>query len=552
MLIAILDGYIDEPACLGVPPYISPHVRYLAGAIKSSGQDYIYITIDEYRNGSAKCKKLESCDIIIVVAGAVVPGKYLGGSPMSYREAGQLAEQFKGITILGGGAGKYGFFSSKTGEPKRVGSGLYRHQCTGDIDACFFDFINGGEFTNRLRTLSEQNSWAIQGAEVVQAHPNFPDRLMAEIESYRGCTRYGTGGCSFCIEPDFGEPQFREQKDIIGEVEKLNSCGVHNFRVGGQSCIYSYKSKGVGALHDPKPNPPELKKLFSALRSVIGPSGILHVDNANPAVIAQYPGESEKITKTLVEYCTSGNVVAFGMESADPAVIHANNLNAAPEQVMAAVLLVNKFGKDRGETGLPKLLPGLNFISGLKGESKRTYQLNREFLDDLMSKGLMLRRINIRQVAMTRRKFKAAKLRREFMRFKKYVREEIDRPMLERVVPEGTILHDVIVEAHEGNVSFGRQLGSYPILVGVSYKIPSGTKLDVYILSFGFRSITGVEVPFRINSASLNQLKALPGIGAKRAARVVRARPFGSAEELQSVLEDKDISEKLLKIISFE
>jgi radical SAM superfamily enzyme with C-terminal helix-hairpin-helix motif len=29
----ILDGYVDEPACLGVPPYISPYIRTVAGAL---------------------------------------------------------------------------------------------------------------------------------------------------------------------------------------------------------------------------------------------------------------------------------------------------------------------------------------------------------------------------------------------------------------------------------------------------------------------------------------------------------------------------------------
>ena len=33
--IALLDGYVDEPTCLGVPPYISPYPRYIAGSISS-------------------------------------------------------------------------------------------------------------------------------------------------------------------------------------------------------------------------------------------------------------------------------------------------------------------------------------------------------------------------------------------------------------------------------------------------------------------------------------------------------------------------------------
>ena len=52
----------------------------------------------------------------------------------------------------------------------------------------------------------------------------------------------------------------------------------------------------------------------------------------------------------------------------------------------------------RGERGLPKLLPGLNFIAGLNGETEATYGMNMALLRDIRSEGLLLRRINIRQV----------------------------------------------------------------------------------------------------------------------------------------------------------
>ncbi len=35
--VAILDGYLDEPSCLGVPPYLSPHVRYTYGGYIDAG-----------------------------------------------------------------------------------------------------------------------------------------------------------------------------------------------------------------------------------------------------------------------------------------------------------------------------------------------------------------------------------------------------------------------------------------------------------------------------------------------------------------------------------
>lgn len=32
MCCVVIDGYVDEPAVLGVPPYVSTYVRYVAGA----------------------------------------------------------------------------------------------------------------------------------------------------------------------------------------------------------------------------------------------------------------------------------------------------------------------------------------------------------------------------------------------------------------------------------------------------------------------------------------------------------------------------------------
>ena len=51
----ILDCYVDEPASLGVPPFISPYPRYLYGALLDSGigpDNIKYSTIDDMRNSN--------------------------------------------------------------------------------------------------------------------------------------------------------------------------------------------------------------------------------------------------------------------------------------------------------------------------------------------------------------------------------------------------------------------------------------------------------------------------------------------------------------------
>ena len=49
----ILDGYVDEPACLGVPPYISPYIRTVAGVLAAHRYAVHYLTIDQLRNDPA-------------------------------------------------------------------------------------------------------------------------------------------------------------------------------------------------------------------------------------------------------------------------------------------------------------------------------------------------------------------------------------------------------------------------------------------------------------------------------------------------------------------
>jgi len=37
LAVTIVDGYVDEPAHFGVPPYISTYPRYAAGALVDAG-----------------------------------------------------------------------------------------------------------------------------------------------------------------------------------------------------------------------------------------------------------------------------------------------------------------------------------------------------------------------------------------------------------------------------------------------------------------------------------------------------------------------------------
>ena len=45
----ILDCYTDEPAGLGVPPYLGTYPRYIYGKLSQEGHQINYLTIDDVR-----------------------------------------------------------------------------------------------------------------------------------------------------------------------------------------------------------------------------------------------------------------------------------------------------------------------------------------------------------------------------------------------------------------------------------------------------------------------------------------------------------------------
>lgn len=535
MQVTILDGYIDEPSRLGVPPFMSPYPRYAAGAAIAAGYGSEYLTVDDWRGG-----RKPTGDLLFVISGALVPGKYLRAMPMSGKELAEILAQSRVETHV--------WHSS---EPLERPAGGNSHHVWGcDPDAYLFDLLTSGTASKRRRTQEEWSAWPVLGAEAVKRHRDFPQPLICEIDMSYGCPHFMTGGCSFCTEPLFGMPVFREEESIVSELKALLSAGCTNFRLGGQSCIFSYKAEGIGETPRPKPNVKALSGLFRAFVKLDG-IRVLHTDNADPGVIASYPAESEKILEMIVETCTSGNLLSLGLETADPTVSERNNLNSNPAEATDAVRMINKVGSGIGPTGLPKLLPGLNFLAGLEGETAGTFEMNREFLLNVMNSGLMLRRINIRQVAPTRRTFIKPGNKKEFIRFKEYVRGNIDPVMLARVAPVGTLLKDVFTEVTIGKLIFSRQIGTYPILIGIPQKIEPGKFLDVMVTAQGSRSLTAVEYPLDINSCQLSALEALPGIGRKRAIRLFRARPIGSKADLESAVEDTVVSNGISRFFRF-
>jgi radical SAM superfamily enzyme with C-terminal helix-hairpin-helix motif len=558
--IFILDGYVDEPTCLGVPPYISPYPRYIAGAAWDFDSHTLvsYVTIDQIRNDNSLLKIASKSDILVVIAGMSVPGRYLSGFPVSPNELIMYLNTIsKPIKLLCGPAARYGFGMSggKSVTDTSVVKNVFDIIATGDgefiVSELLKNKLNSDAIDPSLCRPNPQviKDFAVKGARVVTQHPFFPAYLITEIETYRGCSRSITGGCSFCSEPSKGSPRFRTVDEICAEVTALYKAGIRHMRIGNQPCIFSYMAKGAAEQEFPRPNPEALHQLFKGIRLAAPAVKTLHIDNANPGIIARYPKECKQIAKSIIQYHTAGDVAALGVESVDPVVIKRNNLKATAEEVYDAVKLLNEVGSQPGVNGLPELLPGLNFVFGLDGETKNTFTLDYEFLKKIYDNHLLLRRINLRQVIPipgTRmcqigekniRKHKAA-----FQRFKRTVRQTIERPMLQRVIPPGTLLKDVYTETYEGKLTFARQLGSYPLLVGIPGVFPLHRFYDVKIVEYGYRSLTAVPFPLDVNTAPRETLEALPGVGRKRAIRILAKRPFTTKKEFIDALDDPGIA----------
>jgi len=546
--VTIVDGYVDEPAHFGVPPYISTYPRYVAGALVDAGvprEHITYHTIDALREETARWQAVAEADLTVYVGGMTVPGNYVGGTPAEPDEVRRIAWTADGTSIMGGPI-RFGVGEENVGASETSREDLdFDFVAGADIEAAVFDLVENGleGFEPRYRGVPEETRWARKGAFIVEKHPNHPDYLLAELETSRGCPYR----CSFCTEPMYGDPDFRPPESVIKEVDALSEHGVKHFRLGRQADILAYGGDGE------QPNPEALRSLYQGIREVAPDLETLHLDNMNPITVVKWPEKAREGIRIIAEYNTPGDTAAFGLESADPQVQSDNNLNVTADECLEAVRIVNEeagwrpgedpedapaFGEDAAPR-LPKLLPGINLVHGLKGERRETFEHNKRFLQRVYDEGLLLRRVNIRQVMAfegTEMEDTGAEIAADheqlFKQYKREVREEIDNPMLQRLAPPGTILEDVHLEYHQDGKTFGRQLGTYPLLVALPGERELGTTTDVAVTDHGYRSVTGVPHPLDVNSASMDELQALPGLGRQRAGNIVVDRPYDSIEEI--------------------
>jgi radical SAM superfamily enzyme with C-terminal helix-hairpin-helix motif len=552
--VLILDFYVDEPACFGVPPYLSPYARYAAGALVRAGvsaERIHYMTVDQYR--ARGCELAVDPELVILIAGATVPGKYLGGKIGTVTEIFEFLDYMRkrhrgAVTLLGG---PIRFASKEIRDEVSARGGIL---IRGDVELYANRLASSPEgiqaaaanlrHTGERWTYDQVNSWAPAGAFLTTLHPMYP-WLILELETYRGCTR--DVFCSFCTEAFYGKPTFRNTTGILEETAELYAMGNRHFRLGRQADLMTYLPDMADFKNSfPRPVPASLEALYSGIRAAAPDLRMLHLDNINPGLIATFEKEAREIAHIICKYNTAGDTAAMGMESADPAVVKANDLKSSPEETMRAIEVINEAGARR-EEGIPKLLPGINLIHGLPGEGMDTFRKNYEFLKSVMDRGLLLRRINIRQAVTFENtrldqltnggRKKTGALRERFLYFRDRIRREIDHPMLLLNFPPGTILRDVILESTNQGWYFGRPPGSYPVTV----KIPLDDRsvvmepgkinvIDVIITGAEERSLAALRYPVNLASLGRKALETIPGAGAKRAIQLLTRPPQSYAD----------------------
>ncbi|MFD8970386.1 radical SAM protein [Streptomyces sp. NPDC059568] len=415
---------------------------------------------------------LRDAEVVVVVAGDAVPSVHLHAVNGSLEEIARALACARGRRYLLGPLSTYALASPS--------------QYAGLFDAVHTHTITAGDLhlgsrhpagyaqmqreRDSFAGLVEQMSW----------------RPIAELELYRGCTRRKF--CDFCNEPAKSPlVAFREVEDVVEEAAQLYAAGVRNFRLGQQTCFFSYRNRNEDAI----------RAVLGGIRERCPELEVLHIDNADPLAVAAPVGR--RIAKLVADYCTEGNCAPMGIESFDPAVIERNTLTCTPEILTRAIEHVNEAGADRGPGGLPKLLPGLNLVYGLPGETHGTHVANLRGLAGILDAGLLCHRTNVRLA----RAFPDTPLAalgelapppsaEHFASWKADIDHTWDRPMKERVYPTGLRvpgLHSYFIGR---GGTWWRRLGSYSIqIVERGAAVPLGTTADLVVTGHAPRVIYG-------------------------------------------------------------
>ena len=330
-------------ACRPISP---PYIRTVAGALLSRKYTVRYLTIDQLRNEPLRTADLNNAAILVMIAGVTVPGKYLGGTPATLTEIQQVGHMVRAPVKLIGGPIGFGY-AKEGGQPavRQVISG-FTALLSGEPAVALDNYLAGNEPAGRL-DYSRTDPWSIAGSSVITPAPRLPlrdvrardrpgllprgDRRLLVL--HRAVLRdadvpeHRRGGCRSCRTPHPRRPA----------LPRGPAAGYPGLRCGRRG-VPRHLNRRSWSSSSPASAPaaPDLKTL--------------HIDNTNPATIARHEDASREALRAIIRHHTPGDVAAFGMETADPAVVAANNLKANADEVFRAIEIVNEEGgKRRGQ-----------------------------------------------------------------------------------------------------------------------------------------------------------------------------------------------------------
>lgn len=377
--------------------------------------------------------------------GCFVKYEYVSAEPPTFNEIKDILKNLKnsGNKILFYALGRNDL--PKGVISNTIPSNVFDKVYFGNTYNYFLNF-KGNHFIPNYDQLSDI---AIASADIL-SQINRP--IIFEIETATGCNR--NPGCTFCIEGLRGLPiQYRSIESIIEEIKSLYQLGARYFRLGRQPNFYSYMDS----------NPESIERLLKEIREECPEIKTLHIDNASPHNVATDDGE--KITQAIVKYCTSGNIAPFGIESFDDNVREKCNLNGTVDEIHKSIKVINKYGLERGEDGLPKFLPGINIIYGLDGQSNETLKINLSNLKEILNSDNLVRRVFVRKLTSPYGEqfdnYQKSDIE-EFEMWQKTIEEQFSLPILKKVYPVGLEVKNLRMEMYKDGNSILRGMGTCP------------------------------------------------------------------------------------------
>lgn len=556
--IIVVDGFSDLPFSLGIPPFMSPEVRYMAGACwdRDDKARVIYINIDDLRAGR-KSSLLNGADLVFVYAGVTEASPLVRPSVRTddsgIAKVQDLVDYIAYLDcpkILGGPyvLAKNGVVDEKLGFDVIV---------TGDLSKYIHEILSDegtiGKVDPSLQRNNEDlNRYAILGAGLAVQNPGYPSFLSCAVELYRGCPSASLGGCSFCHETKYTTVDYRPVEDVVAEIAKISELGCENV-VFECPCFFSYFSSPneEGKLdldHS------AIEKLLEGSRSVAPEIKGLHIMNINPGAIANDMDESRKILKSIRTHCSDGNFPNLRVVTFDDEVQLLNNTRTTAEQSRMVVKMIAEAGKGEGPSGLPQMLPTIELVYGLAGEGENTLELNLNNLKEFASKGLIRGVIVRKQASLpgtTISKRDDIVELEDFDKHMEILQEEVNRVAGGNLAAPGQLIRDVYPYRVQDGSAVAKKVGINPLDLLVHGVSQVNVLQDVRITSVDGDGMEAVAQPLIPKTVSREILRLVPEMTEERIDRFMQSRP-GKAEDFYKLFEEPAFGRRAASYFDFK